>query len=255
MFGPTITFWLAAGVLVALGTAPLILLARDVRRSRFTVVQYFFYGFGRLMARILWRAEIEGKLPVDERQGAVIVSNHRGPFDPAIIQLATDRVVHWMVAREYCSHPLLAWFFGIPECIPASRSGIDTAATKAAIRYVQAGELVGMLPEGRINRTRDVLLPGRPGAALVALRAGVPIIPCYIRDTPLGESLYGTLFVPAHARLTIGRPVDPREYARGRTDRAALEQLTNRILCEIARLAGADDFQPRLAGRRWNVDV
>ena len=70
-----------------------------------------------------------------------------------------------MVAKEYCEHPLFGWAFRILGSIPVNRSGVDTAATKLAVRYAKQGDLVGMFPEGRINISKSVLMPGRPGAA------------------------------------------------------------------------------------------
>jgi 1-acyl-sn-glycerol-3-phosphate acyltransferase len=128
------TGYFAVTLLILMAAVAIACLTWSIRRSRFTVAQYFYYLYGRVMTRILYRAEIRGKLELPPGQGAVIVCNHRSPFDPAFIQLATDRVVHWMVAREYCSHPLYSWFFNIPEAIPVGRGGVDTAATKMAIR-------------------------------------------------------------------------------------------------------------------------
>jgi 1-acyl-sn-glycerol-3-phosphate acyltransferase len=147
--------------------------------------------------------------------------------------------MHWMVAKEYCEHLLFGWAFRILQAIPVNRSGIDTAATKLAVRYVMQGELVGMFPEGRINETSKLLLPGRPGAALIALRAKVPIVP---------------FFIPAKTRVKIGQAIDVSEYlADGGIagNKEALQKLTLRFMSEIARLAGVDDFEPELAGRSW----
>ena len=130
-----------------------------------------YYPFNYVMARILWRAKIVGKLQIPPGQGAIIVCNHIGPIDPSFIALSTHRIVHWMVAKEYCSDPTMSWFFTIMQAIPVNRRGVDTAATKLAIRYASQGDLVGLFPEGRINDTDRLLLPGRPGAALIALRA------------------------------------------------------------------------------------
>ena len=95
-----------------------------------------------------------------------MVCNHQGPLDSAFIQLGpTSASSHWMVAKEYCEHPGLAWFFRTCEAIPVGRGGIDTAATKMAIRYAQGGRTGGLFPEGRINTGSEVLLSGRPGAA------------------------------------------------------------------------------------------
>ena len=62
-----------------------------------------------------------------------------------------------------------------------------------AIRYAQEGGLVGLFPEGRVNTTDELLLPGRPGAALIALRARVPVIPCYVQGAALRRHGAGQL--------------------------------------------------------------
>ena len=123
-----------------------------------------------LITRLLWGTRIEGTLQVSPGQGAIIVANHRSSIDPSFVQICVRRVVYWMVAREYCEAPIIGGLLRAFQVIPVGRGGIDTAATKLAIRRAQEGGLVGMFPEGRINETEQLLLPGRPGAALVALQ-------------------------------------------------------------------------------------
>ena len=132
------------------------------------------------LTRILWRVEVNGQLPEKTDRGGVIICNHRGSVDPFFIQLMAHRIVHWFVAREYFKLPVVGTFLRISESIPTKRGGIDTASTKAAIRMARDGEWIGMLPEGRINATDTLLLPGRPGAAMIALKARVPVVPCYL---------------------------------------------------------------------------
>ena len=242
---------LAVVVLIGLAAALAGYVAVWFRHPYYTPGQRLCYFYGYVLARTLWRAEIRGRLPVTAGPGAVMVCHHPGPYDPAFIQLAAGRVVHWLVAREYYMHPAMAWFFRVVQSIPVSRAGIDTAATRMAIRYAQAGGLVGLFPEGRINTGTALLLPGRPGAALIALRTRVPVIPCYVSGSPNGANLLSAMFTPARTRLIIGQPIDiARFYGRER-DRGALEELTKLLLVEIARRAVCNALQPQLAGRRW----
>jgi len=253
MLSASVTYYFSIAVLIALVTVLVVVVVRAIRRSNYTPVQLFFYVLAYLVARILWRV----RLPPHDRLppgGAVIVCNHRGPFDPVFIQLVAGRVVHWMVASEYCQHPATGWFLRIAQAIPVSRGGIDTAATKTAIRYAQSGALVGMFPEGRLNMTDRILLPGRPGAALVALHANVPVIPCYISGSPQAPSILATLFTPAKATLKLGQPIDVSSYHEHAKERDAQNELTKRCLTEIARLAGVDDYEPQLAPRRWKPE-
>ena len=75
-----------------------------------------------------------------------------------------------MVAREYFEMLGIRWVFKHLQSIRVNRAGIDTAATKRSIRLLQQGELVGLFPEGRVNVSKDLLLPGRPGRRWIALR-------------------------------------------------------------------------------------
>ena len=76
-----------------------------------------------------------------------------------------------MVAKEYCEYPGFRRLLRLCEVIPVRRGAIDLAAVRAAIRLVKSGELVGIFPEGRINTGKHLLLPGRSGAAMIALKA------------------------------------------------------------------------------------
>jgi 1-acyl-sn-glycerol-3-phosphate acyltransferase len=208
----------------------------------------------RLMTTLLWRTKISGPLPVGPRDGAIIVSNHGSGIDPLLIQPASNRVVHWMVAGEYWKYPLMGNVFRTLRSIPVGRRGVDTAATKQAIRLAKEGGLVGIFPEGRINTGPDLLLPGRPGAALIAIRARVPVIPVYIADAPYNGTALGPFLMSAKVRVTVGRPIDLSAYFDRQKDKDVLAEVTRRILQEIARLAGDDKFQPQLAGKNWHPD-
>lgn len=255
MFSPMLTELIGVAVLAGLAAALVVWIARLLRRSPLTPPQSFFYGLNYVMSRVLWRATISGRLDLPPGAGAVIVSNHRSPVDPSFLYLTTQRVVHWMVAREYCNHPAMAWFFRLVEVIPVGRGGIDTAATRLAIRRARAGGLVGMFPEGRINNTSGLLMPGRSGAALIALRARVPVVPMYIQGSPYNGSVYGSVLMAAKVHLTIGSPLDLSEYYDRADDRSVHRDVTLRLLREIAALAGQHGYEPRIAGRSYHQPV
>ena len=67
------------------------------------------------------------------------------------------------------------------------------------------------------------------------------------------ERRVGSFFMAARARVTIGQPIDVSQYYDRGNEKAVLEQLTRTFLIEIARLAGVQDYEPRLAGRHWKL--
>lgn len=238
--------WLTLLIVVMIGSGGLAWW-----RSNYTLPQAILYSINTLVTTLLWRAKVSGRLELGPREGAVIVCNHSSGVDPLVIQRATNRQVHWMVAKEYCNNPWIAWGFRILGAIPVNRGGVDTAATKQAIRLAQSGEIVGVFPEGRINTTSDVLLPGRPGAALIALRARVRVVPCWISGVPYTGTAYSSFLHFGHARLVVGQPLDLGEFAGREKDDGVLQEVTLRFMREIARLGQHAEFEPQLAGRRW----
>lgn len=210
--------------------------------GRYTRLERLLYAPVYLLSRVMWRVELEwvGKWPPSASEvpspnpishgsrptsgaaepvgdwmlgdrwprGAVLVANHRCSIDPFFVQLIAGRRVHWMVAGEYFQTPLIGGLLRAFEAIPTNRGGIDTKAIKRAIAMAASGRFVGMFPEGRINRTQAPLLSIRPGAATVALRAGVPLIPIWIEGAPVGPSVLSPLLKPAKVRVVVGPPDD-----------------------------------------------
>ncbi len=147
------------------------------QRGDYSRWEFFLYSLAYSVCRGLWRVKVEGSERLLELRasGAILVANHRSSIDPFLIQLAAGRRVHWMVASEYCKHILFGPILRLFQVIPTNRGGVDTASTKQAIRLASSGRLVGMFPEGRINRTESPILSIRPGAGLVAFKAKVPL--------------------------------------------------------------------------------
>jgi 1-acyl-sn-glycerol-3-phosphate acyltransferase len=221
------------------------------RHRRLTPWQLFLWYLARFLVRFLWRAKQPARLPLTPGQGAVIICNHRSSIDPFFIQTLADWPLHFMVAREYCEHWLLGIFLRTCEVIPTRRGGIDTAATRAALRLTAAGEVVGMLPEGRINTTSEFMLPVRPGAVLVALKSRVPILPCYLEGVPYGGTSLSPFRMFARVRVVCGSLIDLSPYYGREDEQGLIGELTLKVVSELARLAGREDFQPTLAGRKW----
>lgn len=198
--------WLALLVVVAL-----IYGLRLYFRSEYSTWESLLYLPAYLLTRLLWRVHFTNQAPEQIRGGAVLAANHRSSIDPMFIQLAAGRRVHWMVAKEYCQNLFFGPILRALQVIPTNRTGTDINSTKIALKYAGQNNLVGMFPEGRINITTKPLLPVRAGAAMVAVKAGVPIIPIYIHGSPYLErfSVISPFLMPARVSVTFGKPIFP----------------------------------------------
>ncbi len=125
---------------------------------------------------------------------AVLVSNHISWLDPIILPLVLPRKPAFLAMEELWRMPgasLVMRLYG-PRAIPLHRGAVDTTAFRRALEVLQDGALLIIFPEGGISPDGR-LRPFHRGAALLAARAGAPIVPVAIRGTeealPLGRLL------------------------------------------------------------------
>ncbi len=99
--------------------------------------------------------------------------------------------------------------FKLIHAIPVERSGKELSATRAALRALQEGRVVGIFPEGRIERTRE-LMPFEAGVAMLASRSGADVYPAYLDGTQRAESDMLAAFTRRQsATLAFGRAIAP----------------------------------------------
>lgn len=180
---------------------------------------------GVALARMYHRVLVRAPLRLPREGPAILVCNHISGLDPVLIQSVFPRMIVWMMAREYYDIRQMKWFFDLIGNIPVDRSGRDLAATRAALRALDDGRILGIFPEGRIAPTRE-LLPFQTGVAMIAIKMKVPVYPAYLDGTQRGMPMLRAFLTPNEATLTGGPPV---EFDRSSTSRDALEAATDRI--------------------------
>jgi len=137
------------------------------------------------------------------RGPAILVSNHISSLDPVMIQSACPRLIRWMMAAEYYNQKSLRWLLDSVGTIPVERSGRDMAATRAALRALEMGYVVGVFAEGRIETTPE-LIPFQQGIVLLAARSEAPICPAYIEGSQRNRDMLPAYLSPQRATLRFG---------------------------------------------------
>jgi len=170
--------------------------------------------------------------PVPRRGAGILVCNHTSSLDPVLLQAACPRVITWMMASEYNVFGL-RWFLNAIEPIMVERSGRDMAATRAALRALKDGKLLGLFPEGRIETTHE-LLEFQTGIALLAQKSGAPVYPAYLDGSQRHTGMLEAMIVPQQITLAFGPPLHLDDKGDGRE---GLEAATTRIRNAVAALA------------------
>lgn len=207
---------------------------------------WFFHPGAVLTSWLLWLIgpdRVEGLEHAPRTGPYILVSNHCSNLDPPVLGWAvghqTGRIVHFMAKDEIRGWPLVGWLARQSGVFFIRRGEVDRGAQRIALDLLASGRALGLFPEG--TRSRDgQLRNGRAGAALLAMRAGVPLLPVGIAGTH--RFFAGGRRIPRRSRVTIriGPPFTLPPLAGGSLDRAALQEATNRIMREIAALLPAD---------------
>jgi len=181
---------------------------------------------------------VTGRAPLPEHGPAILIANHTCGIDHMILQAGCRRVLGFMIAQEFYDIWLCGLFCRLLGCIPVKRDGRDVAATRAALRALKQGRVVPIFPEGRILPKSGLEIgPGKPGAAFIALRARVPVIPAYICGTPLTNDVFKSLHAPSNARIAFGAPIDLSVFPAGEhIDRETIATVTMRLMNAICDL-------------------
>jgi 1-acyl-sn-glycerol-3-phosphate acyltransferase len=173
------------------------------------------------------------------RQGpAILICNHTSGLDPLLIQSVCPRLIVWMMAREYYDIKALTWVFRTIEAIPVDRAGRDMTATRAALRALEHGRILGVFPEGRIEKTRE-MLPFQTGVALMAIKTGVPVYPAYLDGTQRNKSMLRAILARNRATITFGPEV---KFDRSSTSKEALQAATDQFTDAVAALKAKSEW-------------
>ncbi|ACX52265.1 1-acyl-sn-glycerol-3-phosphate acyltransferase [Ammonifex degensii KC4] len=175
-----------------------------------------FYWFAWLVCRLylhIFRSfRVEG-LEHFPREGPVIVAaNHQSYLDPVALGCALPRRVYYMAKEELFHIPVLRTLIRWLGAFPVKREEMDRRALRTALNLLARGQVVGIFPEGTRSR-EGKLLPLQPGAALLALKSGAPVVPVALTGTrgwwgrvrvKIGRPFYLTADGPSRSQLTEG---------------------------------------------------
>lgn len=195
---------------------------------------------GRLWSRAILaaagvRARYEGLEYAAGPGPRVFLPNHQSILDIFVLVSVLPPATRFVAKRSLFWIPFFGWSLKVSGFIPIERGAARRAyeSLERAAATIRDGRPVVLFPEG--TRSPDGRLgPFKRGAFLVALRAGVPVVPVAISGT--GRALRpGTLRLrPGPVRALFAPPLDPSRYE--------VQALMDAVRREIARGLGPEEL-------------
>lgn len=133
----------------------------------------------KLFMRFFYRIEVIDSKNIPETGGCILAGNHTNNFDCLLLISSTKRQVRFMAKKELIDGHL-GLIFKSMGIIPVDRSRKNEEAKEEAIEVLNEGGIVGIFPEGTINRTKDTIMPFKYGTVSIASKTSSPVIPFII---------------------------------------------------------------------------
>jgi len=219
-------------VLYILVAAPLGLFAGAVLRWKRGMYALGHLGVGMALALCGIRYRVTGRENIPHGTAVVFCANHESNVDPPVLFRALHRQLHILYKAELRSVPLMRTVLDVGGYVAVDRSDRDQAMRSLAqgAASLRAGNSFLIFPEGTRSRTGQ-MLPFKKGGFIMAITAGVPVVPVAITG---GRNAMrkGSAFVrPVHVSVRIGRPVPTAGLTLD--DRA---ELVARVRAEVQNL-------------------
>jgi 1-acyl-sn-glycerol-3-phosphate acyltransferase len=201
-------------------------------RLGFKFVQWMI----RLLIRLTVRLHVEGMEKAPASGAYIVVSNHLGRLDPALVYYLLDRDdLVLLVAEKYAKVPFIPWVVRQLNSMFIDRFNPDIKTVREALNRLKSGSALILAPEGTRSKT-EALLEARPGASYLAIKAQALIVPVALsgtEDRVVKANLRRLRRSDVTIRVGDAFTLPPMPS----TDRdAALQAATDEMMCRIAAL-------------------
>ncbi len=202
--------------------------------------RWFFWVARPLVVAVCtapWRVRVLAKEKVPLEGAFVFAPSHRSMLDIPWLATATKRRIRFMGKAPLFRVPLLGSIFRGLGGFAVERDGSDRGPLRDSLALLRDGEVVAVYPEGtRQHGTK--IQPLQPGAAYLAIKAQVPIVPVALAgsEEPFRSPRRGRLPHFGRGVVLVGDPIVPPTMTGTVVKRVAVDELTERLRVELQDL-------------------
>jgi len=200
-------------ILVCVALLIAALAARRLERNpRGDIESGIAFVLGRFYVRLYHCLRVHGRehIPPGRDPGPlIVVANHTAGIDPVLIQASCPFPIRWIMASDMRA-PTLEWFWQWQRIIFVGRDRSSMAVgMRTAIEHLKNGGVVGIFPEGGIERPARRILPFHPGLGMLVRKTRARVLPVFVDNTPQIDPAWASLWVPSRSRIEFGPMLSP----------------------------------------------
>ena len=151
-----------------------------MRKEKDTIIYTIFRPIVKVLFYTLFRPNIIGLENIPKEGAFVLAGNHTKWLDPVMLVAINKSHVHFL-AKEELFHGISSIVAKGMGCIPVNRKIHDKNVLINAYNYLNTGHVIGVFPEGTINRTDDTIMPFKMGAIKMASETKCLLVPFVIK--------------------------------------------------------------------------
>jgi len=201
-----------------------------------TISQKIVLAILRPLLNILFSWKVEGRENIPLTGPLILVANHVHLLDPFFLLFRFPRWINFMAKEELFRSPFLRFWLRWAGSVSIRREGRvreKQKILKSARDTLERGLILGMFPEG--GRSHDgKLRKGKPGSAVIASKANVPLLPVGIVGTDKIRGI-SWLWKRPGIVVNIGKPFKLPPFS-SRMSKSQMQLLTTQLMREIAAL-------------------
>jgi len=198
-----------------------------------------FYQFIRLLVvticRTYCRMTVTGQENIPKTGPFILAPIHRSYIDTPIASGCTRRRMRFMGKDSMWKRQPFNWMLSALGAFPVTRGSADREAILRAIQVLKSGEPLVLFPEGE-RKSGPTVQPLMDGAAYVACKAGVSIIPVGIGGSERVMGKGAKFIYPRKLVVIIGKPIPVPAAIDGRMPRAAVKEVTAQLHEQLQKL-------------------
>jgi 1-acyl-sn-glycerol-3-phosphate acyltransferase len=205
---------------VVLGTAVMAIALVTPRAAVIDVIIRFWAGRLLAAAGVVLRVENAEVIRPDQRY--IIIGNHSSYLDIPALQAAIRQPLRFLAKKSLFAIPVFGWAIKAAGFVPIDRKDRSTAGRSFELAALQlrTGRTVAVFPEEGRSQTRE-MKPFKRGAFLLALKAGLPIVPVAIRGMYDVLPAVRPIVHPGPVTIVFGEPIDVTQFSVRQRDELA----------------------------------